>query len=83
MNLNAVRDFADREDALAQEIRNWYLENIHPRVVACETLADLDNIWGEVSRACTGNDGTMRDLPGPLHIERVFSYDSVRQKLNK
>ena len=82
MPLNLVRQMADREERLNCEVREFYVDYIHPRIVQCETMEQLGAIWSEVSRACAGNDGTLRDMPGLLEIERVFSYDAMRQKLS-
>lgn len=77
MDLKTIKELTDQEEDLQRRIREWYITNVHPEVVKCRSREELDIIWSQVSQACAGNDGTVRDLPGPLHVERVFSYDAV------
>ena len=80
MNLKSIRDLTDRQEALDREVREWYLNELHPKIVSCSSLGDLDSLWSEVHRACAGNDGTRRDLPGYLSVEKIMSYDALRNK---
>ncbi len=78
---NAIRELTDRHEALEKEIHDWYIEHVYPEVAKCTSMKELGEVWGQISMACTGNDGTMRDLPGLLNVRRAFSYDALRQNV--
>jgi hypothetical protein len=79
MDLATIQRLTDEYEALTEEIHQWYLAEVHPRIVACKNIEELHNIWAEVSRAYAGPDGTVRKLPGLLHVEKVISYDAFRE----
>ena len=71
-----IKELAERQEQLWQEIDTYYQTEIVPQIDTCESLEELRVIWGKVSRECYP-----LDMPGLLFVEKAFSFDKVKQKL--
>ena len=79
MNLKTIRDLTDRQEALDREVRDWYTNELHPKIVSCSSIEELHSLWNEVHAACAGNNGAMRELPSTLGVEKIMSYGAFKK----
>ena len=81
MELDAITALAERYHSILGGIDQWYEVNFAPLVRETKTEAELIALWGNIHRACAGPGGEIRELPGLLHMEKVFSFDALHQRI--
>jgi hypothetical protein len=66
--LKAIVDDLER---LKEECSQWCDDNVTPRLMACETLAEVKEIHLQLSRECDADDSHIRDIPTEIHLAIV------------